>query len=299
MPSTHTRLFRIRRYECDAYSHLNNVNYLRFMQEAAFDASAAVGYDMARYEEINRLWIIRETEIEYLAPVYYNDVLAVKTWVADFRRATSSRAYEFYNQASGALVARASTLWVYINASTSMPAAIPHDMALAFVPELADVSLADIYSYGESRPPYPKPPAPPVRLFTTRHQVTFREIDQLQHVNNAHYLEYVEECGIQVLKAFNWSVRRMADEGLAMLLRKSHIQYLKPALLDDELEIVTWAYDLRRSTARRYFQIRRASDGELLVQVHVLGVWTKLPDARPARIPTQFLQDFAENISSD
>ena len=43
MPLKHERLFRVRFYECDAYGHLNNSNYVRYMQETAFDASAAAG----------------------------------------------------------------------------------------------------------------------------------------------------------------------------------------------------------------------------------------------------------------
>ena len=50
MPAAvHTATFRVRHYECDAYGHLNNANYARYMQEAAFDASAAVGYGKDRY----------------------------------------------------------------------------------------------------------------------------------------------------------------------------------------------------------------------------------------------------------
>lgn len=48
MPLIHTRQFRIRHYECDAYGHLNNVNYLRYMQETAFDASAVRHYTITR-----------------------------------------------------------------------------------------------------------------------------------------------------------------------------------------------------------------------------------------------------------
>ncbi len=40
------RAFRVRSYECDGYGHVNHANYLRYMQEAAFDASAAAGYDL-------------------------------------------------------------------------------------------------------------------------------------------------------------------------------------------------------------------------------------------------------------
>jgi acyl-CoA thioester hydrolase len=73
MPLTHVRTFRVRHYECDAYGHLNYANYLRYMQEAAFDATAAAGYDLARYEAMGRRWLVRETDIEYLRPLRYGD----------------------------------------------------------------------------------------------------------------------------------------------------------------------------------------------------------------------------------
>jgi len=49
MPLIHERAFRVRHYECDAYGHVNHANYLRYMQEAALDASAAAGYDIDWY----------------------------------------------------------------------------------------------------------------------------------------------------------------------------------------------------------------------------------------------------------
>jgi acyl-CoA thioesterase FadM len=35
MPRTNTTQFRVRYVECDAHGHVNNANYLRYMQEAA------------------------------------------------------------------------------------------------------------------------------------------------------------------------------------------------------------------------------------------------------------------------
>src|SRR5512136_1822332 len=135
MPAIHHETFRVRYYECDAYGHLNNINYLRWMQEAAFGASAAVGYDLARYEEIGHSWLIRETDVEYLAPLKYGDEVEIKTWVMDWRRFHSRRAYEFTNTRTGQLAARAVTDWVYVNSKTLRPAATPEEMLLAFLPE--------------------------------------------------------------------------------------------------------------------------------------------------------------------
>src|SRR5574338_516697 len=122
MPATFKREFRVRQYECDAYGHVNHANYLRYMQEAAIDASAAVGYDEARYNAIGHVWFIRETEIEYLRPLLYGDTVVITTWVGDFRRVRSRRFYEFHHAVSGELMARASTDWVYLEPDTGRPA---------------------------------------------------------------------------------------------------------------------------------------------------------------------------------
>jgi len=53
MPATHIATFAVRHYECDAYGHLNNANYIHYMEEAAFQASTAVGYSKARYEAMS------------------------------------------------------------------------------------------------------------------------------------------------------------------------------------------------------------------------------------------------------
>ncbi len=101
MPLVHKRTFRVRNYECDGYGHVNNANYVRYMQEAALDASAAVGYDEARYNELGHIWLIRETNIEYLRPLRFGDSVEVTTWVGDFRRVRSRRFYELRSTATG------------------------------------------------------------------------------------------------------------------------------------------------------------------------------------------------------
>ena len=289
MPLTHTRSFRVRFCECDAYGHLNNAHYLRYMQETAFDASAEIGYDKAFYEQLGRTWLTRETEIEYLQPLFYNDTVLVKTWVSDFRRATSRREYEFTHATSGALVARGATRWVYVDTATLQPAAVPQEIARGYLPEGLPAAT-------QPRQHFPAAPPPPAGVFQTRRKVRWHDIDSLQHVNNAVYLEYVEECGMQVLAAHGWPAQRMDAEGVAILMRKNHIRYRQPALLDEELEILTWAAEVRRSTAVRYYHIRRPGVEAPLVEVHALGVWVDLKNGRPARWPERFMQDFKENI---
>lgn len=286
----YTRNFRVRFYECDAYGHLNNTTYLRYMQEAAFDASAAAGYDMPRYDTLGHYWLIRETDIEYLLPLRYGDSVDVLTWVEDFRRVRSRRVYEFRHTGAEALVARAATDWIYLNWETGKPATIPTELIDAFYPEGPPATPPP-------RPKFPAPPPEPPGVFVVRRRVSWQDIDSAGHVNNAVYLAYAEDAGVRIAAARGWPMSRMLHEGFGIIARRHQIEYREPGLLDDELDVSTWVGDVKRATAMRYYAIRRAGDSALLARVQTLWVWVYLKTGRPMRIPAQFMETFADNIS--
>jgi acyl-CoA thioester hydrolase len=269
------------------------------MQETAFDASAAAGYDMDRYNRMARLWLVRESGIEYVHPLHYNDSVVVKTWVADFRRVSSRRVYEFYrlppnsqNKAGpqdGQLAARAYTDWAFINTSRERPAPIPSELIADFFPEGVPQSFP-------ARAPFPSAPTPPPGVYKTQLKVAFNDIDGMHHVNNAAYLNYVTECGMRVIAYYGWPWERMTQAGFGIYIRQNNIQYLRPAVLGEILEVSTWASDVRRATGTRHYAIRRASDNELLARVSTFSVWVNLETGAPIRIPKDFLADFQDNI---
>ena len=289
MPLIHKRTFRVRSYECDAYGHVNNANYLRYMQEAALDASAAVGYDEARYNELGHVWLIRETNIEYLRPLRFGDSVEVTTWVADFRRVRSRRMYELHSVASGEMVAKASTDWVYIERATARPARVPDEMIAAFVP--------DGVLETPTRDPFPAMPAPPPGVVTLRRDVEWRDIDPQQHVNNANYLNYMEECGLRAAQTFGWSHQRIQQAGFAIVARQLRVEYRQPAMYGDALLISTFLADLRRISTLRYFKITRESDGELVAQARTLWVFVNLDTLSIMRLPPELLADFSAHVA--
>jgi len=290
MPLKHTRLFRIRQYECDANGHVNNANFLRYMQETALDASAAAGYDHNRYYEIGHIWLIHESEIEFKIPLIYGDTLKIITWVEDFRRVSSRRVYEFYKEPSGNLIAKANTDWIFINDQNRRPTKIPQEMIDAFYPEGEAKSFP-------IRQTFPIPPPEPSGVFTSHFKVNWQDIDAVGHVNNAIYLDYMNECSMQMLRAHGWPWIRMKEHGFAIFIRQIRIKYIQPALLDDELSMATWAYNIRRSTSERYFVIRRLMDNELIAEINILGVWVNINNGKPIRIPNKFLENFKPNIA--
>jgi acyl-CoA thioester hydrolase len=289
MPLTYERTFRVRHYECDAYGHVNNANYLRYMQEAALDASAAAGYDLARHAALGTQWLVRYTDIEYFSPLKYGESVVVRTWVQDIRRVRSQRVYDLTRAGTGERVARAVTDWVYINTATGQPVTVPLELIAAFFPEGAPAPAPP-------REPPPGPPPPPAGVYTMRRPVLWQDLDPVGHVNNARYVAYISDCGFQVATAFGWPATRMQAEGFGILVRKLHLHYKQPAVLDDELEIATWAYGARRVTAQRAYTLRRVRDGAVLMEAHGLYAWVDLATGQPIRIPERLMTAFAENF---
>jgi acyl-CoA thioester hydrolase len=261
------------------------------MQEAAIEASAAAGYDNQAYQAMGRIWLIRETDIEYIRPLFYGDQLTVRTWVADFRKVRSRRVYLFTLPGSDEPAARAVTDWVFLDRESLRPAPIPEDMARAFRPE----GGRDRGSWE----PFRILPDPPPGSHIMRRMVEWRDVDHVGHVNNAVYLSYNEEAGLDAARARGRGPDELFTEGWGIFTRRNRIEYLRPALLGDTLEIETWLSPPRNTSITRYFVIRRAGDPAPLARAESVWVLVDLSTGASIPIPAGFLTAFSDNFGPD
>lgn len=123
---------RVMPEEIDALGHANNIAYVQWMQDAAVAHSAALGWPGERYLEYGAGWVVRSHHIEYLSPAKAGDVIVVRTWVATMERTRSLRKYEIVRKSDGKLLARAETLWAFIDFATGAVRRIPPEIAQAF-----------------------------------------------------------------------------------------------------------------------------------------------------------------------
>ncbi|MCA9689683.1 MAG: acyl-CoA thioesterase [Myxococcales bacterium] len=119
--------------DIDALGHVNNVVYLRWIQDAASAHSAAVGYDMAAYRASGAAFVVRRHEIDFVRPCFAGDALEVITWVDGWRPASSVRCSRVVRRGDDVEVARARTLWAFINLETGGPARITEAVIEAFM----------------------------------------------------------------------------------------------------------------------------------------------------------------------
>ncbi len=118
--------------EIDGQDHANNVAYVEWLQAAAVAHSAAQGWPGSRYREVGYGWVVRRHTIEYLQPAHAGDRIVVRTWVATMRRASSTRQYEVLRPSDNTLLAKAETLWAFIDYAARQPRRILPEVAGAF-----------------------------------------------------------------------------------------------------------------------------------------------------------------------
>lgn len=122
----------------DQNGHVNNIEYLRWMQDTAMQHSGTCGC-IAATNAIGATWVIRSHWIEYLKPAFAGDQVVVLTWVSDIRRVQSLRKYRIIRPADKALLAEGETDWVFVDAQKSTLRSIPKDVKATF--ELLPVGM--------------------------------------------------------------------------------------------------------------------------------------------------------------
>lgn len=132
MPRILVESFTIVPESIDMNGHVNNQEYVRWMQDIATAHSHEQGWTVARYLDSGTTWVIRSHYIEYIRPAFLGDDLMVATWVAGIGAQTSPRKYRFVRVRDGKTVVEAETLWVYCDATSGRPLAITPEVRDAF-----------------------------------------------------------------------------------------------------------------------------------------------------------------------
>ena len=115
--------------DIDELSHVNNVIYLRWVQDAAVAHWRAV----APAEDQERLvWVVLRHEIDYRQAARLPDQLIARTWVGDASRLRFERHTEIVRASDGNVLAKARTLWCPLDALTGKPAAVSAEVRARF-----------------------------------------------------------------------------------------------------------------------------------------------------------------------
>lgn len=115
--------------DIDAQNHVNNMVYLRWVQEVAIAHWRAMAPAESR-ETIG--WVVRRHEIDYRAPAVLGEEIVLRTWVGQAVRLTFERLTEIRRRRDDQLLASARTLWVPIDAKTARPTRVTEEVRRRF-----------------------------------------------------------------------------------------------------------------------------------------------------------------------
>ncbi len=134
MPRIYVKHLQVIEDAIDVNGHVNNQDYLRWMEEVAIEHSSAQGWTMERYLESGKSWYVRSHTIEYLRPALKGDEITLYTWVAAMAGRTSPRRTLFLRTSNRRrqIIARAETLWTFVDIRTGRSIPISSEVRSAF-----------------------------------------------------------------------------------------------------------------------------------------------------------------------
>ncbi|MBC7446682.1 MAG: acyl-CoA thioesterase [Hymenobacteraceae bacterium] len=119
--------------DIDDLQHVNNMVYLRWVQEVAGAHWGAVAPTEA---QTGLVWVVMRHEIDYKVAAKLGDEVLLQTWVGTAVGVTFERHTRISRAADGVVLAQARTLWCPINAQTGRPQRVTAELrALFSVPE--------------------------------------------------------------------------------------------------------------------------------------------------------------------
>ena len=118
----------------------------------------------------------------------------------------------------------------------------------------------------------------------TEIRVRFRDLDALNHVNNAVFNTYFEEARVQFIEEIP-EFKSSVQSGFSFVLVHLELDYIKPILLKDTILIGSAVEEFGNSSIQGFQAIYSKDDHELKAVAKTTGVWFDLKKNRPARLP--------------
>lgn len=213
--------YRVRFDECGADGIVRTSALLRYAQDVAWLHSERLGFDRAWYADRGLAWVVRAAELGIVASIHLGDTLSISTSITGFRKVWARRRTEARLE-DGTLALWGHTDWVMTD-HRGMPGRVPPEFPAAFAIAPGPFEPGRV----------PLPPAPAgAHVHETR--VRPQDVDPMGHVNNAAYLDYLEEALIGAGPA--------ARAAMGATPRRVRLEYLQPATPFVVLSGATWSH---------------------------------------------------------
>jgi len=125
-------------------------------------------------------------------------------------------------------------------------------------------------------------------LFKTSWRVRFDEIDMQGVVHHSQIVTYLEIARLDYWRSLEISYGELRADGHEFIVHELSIQYLKPLVFDEIIEVAVFVKRLARASFVLGYEIRNANS-ELAVIADIELVCARVGIARPSALPPKYL----------
>jgi acyl-CoA thioester hydrolase len=115
---------QVRTYECDSYNHVNNANYLNYLEFARYELLKDIGFDYPGAIKSGYGVYVARIEIDYKKPAMVDEKLVIKTWPLKKGAVSGVLAQEIWRGED--LLVTAKVTWAFVD-SKGMPTKVPQE----------------------------------------------------------------------------------------------------------------------------------------------------------------------------
>lgn len=222
-----TASYRVRFDESGPDGLVRSGSLLRYAQDIAWLHSEARGFDRRWYGERRLVWLVRAARLEVSARIPMGSLVEVATHVVGWRKVWARRLVRVaLGDATPA--ARIVTDWVLVDA-----AGVPKRIPVAFEDAFSGVPLREPISRVEL-------PAAPADTRAVTFRVRPQELDPNDHVNNAVYVDWLEEAIDRAGPDGAARPRGMGPTVTRALPRRYRLEYAAAARGGQEITAAIW-----------------------------------------------------------
>ena len=128
-----------------------------------------------------------------------------------------------------------------------------------------------------------------MRTFEKHIVVSKEDLDNLNHVNNVRFVQWVQDIAEQHWKS---KVSNIVQETYFWVLMKHTIEYKSEAILGDSLKLVTYVRENTNVTSTRIVEIYNEKTNKLIVNSETVWCFMSAENKRPTRIITEVFELF-------
>ncbi|HYE77511.1 MAG TPA: thioesterase family protein [bacterium] len=136
-----------------------------------------------------------------------------------------------------------------------------------------------------------------MRTLTLPITVGFYDFDPAQIANNGSYIRWLEQGRGAWLAQSPWPLVRCVAEGIAPVLTRTEIDYLRPLRLGEPVQLVLWGERSGASVWELGFVFEHPEEDCIYARAHQEGCFVRLPAGRPIRMPADlqaWMKEFGE-----